>query len=433
MENKEYLDKAKDILQTKTPRMNREQLCSFVDKFIVDCQRYISAYDNGGSPLYLFDEQALTRKAKEFKEAFNSHFSKVRIFYALKSNSHPFLLERLVKEGYGIDVSSGNELEQALRQTPEKIIFSGPGKTLDELELACNHTDIVTVLLDSFGELYRLEEIAERKKVQIKAGVRVMVEEKGLWRKFGILLSEVEKFFDEAEKCPNIELCGLQFHSSWNLDDSKQTSFICRLGDTLGQIKNSVLQKIKFIDIGGGYWPVQGEWMQPSATPEGRLKECINPRLSQDMEHYCIPSMPIDEFATRLSKSLKNHVLKYTDCTIFLEPGRWISHESMHILVKVVDKKSEDIIITDGGTNMIGWERYETDYFPVINLTRPSLQEKPCMIFGSLCTPHDLWGYSYFGEDIKPGDILLIPTQGAYTYSLRQEFIKPIPDVYRLQ
>jgi len=155
--------------------------------------------------------------------------------------------------------------------------------------------------------------------------------------------------------------------------------------------------------------------------------------LQNDPQKDILPSMPIDEFATRLSKSLKNHVLKYTDCTIFLEPGRWISHESMHILVKVVDKKSEDIIITDGGTNMIGWERYETDYFPVINLTRPSLQEKPCMIFGSLCTPHDLWGYSYFGEDIKPGDILLIPTQGAYTYSLRQEFIKPIPDVYRLQ
>jgi diaminopimelate decarboxylase len=48
---------------------------------------------------------------------------------------------------------------------------------------------------------------------------------------------------------------------------------------------------------------------------------------------------------------------------------------------------------------------------------------------GSLCTPHDLWGYGYWGEDIQPGDTLLIPNQGAYTYSLRQEFIKAVPQV----
>jgi len=50
-------------------------------------------------------------------------------------------------------------------------------------------------------------------------------------------------------------------------------------------------------------------------------------------------------------------------------------------------------------------------------------------VLGSLCTPHDLWGYSYWGSGIEPGDVLLIPCQGAYTYSLRQEFIKPLPEV----
>jgi diaminopimelate decarboxylase len=46
-----------------------------------------------------------------------------------------------------------------------------------------------------------------------------------------------------------------------------------------------------------------------------------------------------------------------------------------------------------------------------------------------LCTPHDIWGYSYHGSGITVGDILLVPGQGAYTYSLRQNFIKPIADV----
>jgi hypothetical protein len=51
------------------------------------------------------------------------------------------------------------------------------------------------------------------------------------------------------------------------------------------------------------------------------------------------------------------------------------------------------------------------------------------MILGSLCTPHDVWGYGYFGDGIEPGDVLLVPSQGAYTYSLRQLFIKPLAKV----
>ena len=105
----------------------------------------------------------------------------------------------------------------------------------------------------------------------------------------------------------------------------------------------------------------------------------------------------------------------------------------MHILLRVVDKKADDLVVTDGGTNIVGWERFETDYFPVINLSRPSLTERNCMIFGSLCTPHDIWGYGYFGEGIEPGDVLMIPSQGAYTYSLRQQFIKPLAKVVSLE
>ena len=101
----------------------------------------------------------------------------------------------------------------------------------------------------------------------------------------------------------------------------------------------------------------------------------------------------------------------------------------MHLLLRVIDKKGTDLVITDGGTNAVGWERYESDYCPVLNLSQPAMEEKQCMILGSLCTPHDVWGYGYFGTGIEPGDILMIPDQGAYTYSLRQQFIKPVPEV----
>jgi diaminopimelate decarboxylase len=68
----------------------------------------------------------------------------------------------------------------------------------------------------------------------------------------------------------------------------------------------------------------------------------------------------------------------------------------------------------------------------VLNLSRPALHENACVVMGSLCTPHDVWGYTYWGDGIEPGDRLLIPTQGAYTYSLRQHFIKALPAVVHL-
>jgi diaminopimelate decarboxylase len=103
------------------------------------------------------------------------------------------------------------------------------------------------------------------------------------------------------------------------------------------------------------------------------------------------------------------------------------------LIISVVDKKDDTLVITDAGTNAIGWERFESDYSPILNLSRPSLTETACQILGSLCTPQDLWGYHYFGSGIEPGDVLMIPTQGAYTYSLRQEFIKPLPKVVAIQ
>ena len=98
----------------------------------------------------------------------------------------------------------------------------------------------------------------------------------------------------------------------------------------------------------------------------------------------------------------------------------------------MVDRKAPDLAILDGGINLVGWDRFETDYAPVLNLTRPSRTERPCRLLGSLCTPQDVFGFSSFGEDLLPGDVLLIPSQGAYTFSLAQEFIKPLPPVGEL-
>jgi diaminopimelate decarboxylase len=350
-------------------------------------------------------------------------------YYAVKSNNHPDVARVMLAAGFGLDVSSGLELEMALSLGARDIVFSGPGKTAAELQLAVAHADRVIVLMDSPGELHRLEAMAAKAGRSVRCGVRLTVNPSGLWRKFGIVPQALSSFWDEVRRCGHVRLLGLQFHTSWNLAPDPQIEFIRILGNVLAEMPDSFISQLEFIDIGGGYWPEQGEWLQPAGTPEGKLLEALGQQTEPVEAHHRLPAVGIQEFAERLSSAIHRHLFSVVPCRICLEPGRWVCNDAVQLLFSVVDKKAPDLVITDAGTNAVGWERFETDYFPILNLTRPAMDEKPCHVLGSLCTPHDVWGYAYWGADIEPGDILMIPNQGAYTYSLRQNFIKPLPQV----
>jgi diaminopimelate decarboxylase len=426
------LHKAAEILNNVIPVLEDEVISAYVSSFLAERQLFLNFSAQHGTPVYLFDRNVLLQRAEQFTTAFSKEIPGLRSFFAMKSNNHAAVAESLVKVGLGLDVSSGLELETALGAGCQHILFSGPGKTEAELDLAVANAEVVTVLIDSFGELDRLAGISRLRNKVVRAGVRLTTEEKGLWRKFGIPLGKLESFMTRAEKFEHIRLCGLQFHTSWNLTPSAQVSFLIRLGERLANMKRQQVETIEFLDIGGGYWPPRGEWLHFSATPQGSITQLVLPDIRQP-DHCRYPAEPLEIFAREIGETLRQHIFPYVDCQVFTEPGRWLVNDSMHILLTVVDKKAEDLVIVDGGTNIVGWERFETDYFPVINLSNPSLVERNCFVFGSLCTPHDVWGYNYFGNGIKPGDILMIPSQGAYTYSLRQSFIKPLAQVFPLE
>ena len=427
------LKNAAELLERQTPLLGREELDAFVDSFLQRRDVLLQACAEHGSPLYLIEDKVLLERAQQFTTAFQSELPDVRVYYALKSNNHPAIVGALVEAGLGMDVSSGCELQLALQCGAASIVFSGPGKTEGELRLAVENRRCVVVLLDSFGELERLERVAARAGASVRAGVRLTTDEHGLWRKFGIPLSDLSRFVVAAEKCPHVLLHGLQFHTSWNLDPGNHLRFIRSLGSALRGMPTSWLSTIEFIDIGGGFWPSRGEWLQPAGTPEGKVRLAVRPAPESALRHYKLCSVPVEEFADEIAQALRAHVFPCVRCCIYTEPGRWLCNDAMHLILTVVDKKAKDLVITDAGTNAIGWERFETDYFPVINLSRPDVNEHECYIMGSLCTPHDIWGYAYYGRDIQVGDVLLIPTQGAYTYSLRQEFIKPLPKTAMLK
>lgn len=408
--------------------MPDKELSAFVQTQFKKGQDILKTIGKPLSPCYLLDKEMLAFRAKRFKEAFEKRLPDTGFYYAVKSNNCPDISVGVIEQGFGLDVSSGVELSMALDMEAQDIVFSGPGKSEEELALAVDNHDRVVVLIDSFGELKRLAKVSTRKKKSIRAGVRLNADPNGLWRKFGIPLQDLSAFIANTRAYDAIMFQGLQFHTSWNMGPERQIAFIRELGAYLATLPNEDRSLITFIDIGGGYWPEYGEWLHGSATDPGRLKAVLG-MDNQDTEHYINRAEPIDHFAGQLAQAIKEHIHAQIPCKICFEPGRWVCHEAMHLLLTVMDKKYDDLVITDGATNMIGWERFEMDYFPVLNLTRPDMDEKSCLILGSLCTPHDVWGYSYWGEEIREGDLLMIPAQGAYTYSLRQNFIKAVPDV----
>jgi len=407
---------------------------TFVENYFNRRQAYLRLYADYGRPLYVLEPKVLTRQAGRFKRAFQAVLPDTGFYFAVKSNNHPDVARTLLKAGFGLDVSSGLELKMALDVNAENIVFSGPGKTADELSLAVAHPGRVTVLIDSFVELQRLEALAAARGTDLRAGVRLCTNPSGLWRKFGILPAQLPEFYQAARQCPHVLLQGLQFHTSWNLTPAAHADFIRSLGAVLAGMPDDFLRQLAFIDIGGGYWPEQGEWLHQLETASAEeARSHLENAAGQCRPHYRLAAENIDVFAAVIGRAVAEHLLPRVDCRICFEPGRWICHEAMQVLMRVQDKKGEDLVITDAGTNAIGWERFETDYFPVLNLTRPSFTERPCHVLGALCTPHDVWGFSYFGQDIQIDDILLVPAQGAYTYSLRQHFIKPPPAVVILE
>jgi diaminopimelate decarboxylase len=426
----ENLHRSLDTILSRTPpTLEPTTLGAFVQYYFDQGAHYLRILEDHGAPVYLLETSVLRAKAERFKAAFEAVLNPVGFYFAMKSNNHPAVARTLIDARFGLDVSSGLELKTALDLGAGDIVFSGPGKTHEELRLATAHGDRVVVLLDSFGELRRLADVAGELRRTVRCGVRLAVQPQGLWRKFGIGMEDLTDFWRTADQLSRVDLIGLQFHASWNLSPQPQVEIIEALEKALEPMPPAYRQAIEFIDIGGGYWPEQGEWLLPRATARGRLLEDLGAPADSPPIHYCMAAASIETFAQAIAGAVGRHLATIAPCRICLEPGRWICNDAMHLLISVVDKKAPDLVITDAGTNAIGWERFESDYVPVLNLSRPALQERPCHILGSLCTPHDVWGTTYFGETIEPGDILLIPTQGAYTYSLRQNFIKLLPAV----
>ena len=431
MDTKRIVDEVLRLLAEDEPApCRRGELTALVKHVLARRDSYLAAATEFGTPQYLVEESQLLSQIQRFYAAFRSRNQAVRVHYALKANPTLCVVRAIQQAGLNADASSGMELELALRCGFPRIGLSGPAKTDDELRMALAHADRVTVHLDSLQELDRLQSLAARRRQSIDAGIRLNSQSHGAWTKFGIPLSLLPELLRRAERRRNVRLRGVQFHLSWNRNATGYTRTLAELGPVLAS--HAPTGGWRFVDIGGGYYPEDDEGVYPWLTRRSRLIALLGlqpaegPGPDWDLSYLLHPVQPIEAMARQILRAFQKHVGCSAPVELWLEPGRYLVNPAVHLLLRVVDMKGEEVAITDGGTNLLGWERLEEEHCPLINLSDPASTQRPFRVYGSLCTPHDLWGYAYYGHSIQAGDILLLPAQGSYVQTLAQRFIKPI-------
>ncbi len=397
--------------------------------------RFLTIAHEHDTPCFVLDDEALEHALTSFTKEFSRAIPDISAYFAVKVNDHPHVLRTIVKHGYGLDVSSERELRLALNAKAKRIIYTGPAKTHQGLTLACKHASRVIIHMDSFRELELLAEVAATHHRTINTGIRITSAKK--WNKFGIPLNELRRFYDIARAHKHINLCGIQVHQSWNTDAQPYVETMHSVAEYLqANFSQEELAGILFYDFGGGFVPDATEGEYPWYPPQGKVVQAIYEYFDTPApfpyKHHTFRSTSLHDYAQGIALGIDTHLRPLLpNATYLTEPGRIIADSAMHVLLRIADRK-DGLVIVDGGMNMIGYERFEDEYFPIINITHPSTKEIDTMIYGSLCMMQDRWGYSCFASRLEIGDLIVVPNQGALTYSLAQDFIHGKPPVYTL-
>ncbi len=393
---------------------------SVVEIILSRKKNFLNLVKKYNTPFYVYDQEGLDESINRFVASFKKYIPKFQSYYAVKLNHHPLIIRRAVEKGMGLDVASVRELNIALNAKATKIVYYSPAKNEEDLKYALKYADKVRIHIDSFNELRLLGKLASKLKIKIDVGVRINIPAHGLWTKYGIPLQQLKRFWDEASGYKSLKLNSVHFHQSRNKNTFFYTNTIRELALYLSKhFSPDQLKSIKYIDFGGGFEPHQSEGI-------------IEDGGKSWPKYKIVKTPPIEEYAEAIGNSIKKYLDPIIDAAYLSEPGRYICNNAMHIALSVADIKDKENCILDGGVNMVGWQRFEREYFPLISITHPSKKERQFRMWGNLCTTWDVWGYYYYGSKLEQKDIIIVPNQGALTYSLAQSFISEIPAVHAL-
>ncbi len=348
-----------------------------------------------GTPFYCYSTATLTRHYRVFSDAFAD--VKALVCYAMKANSNQSVLRTLAKLGAGADVVSGGELKRALAAgiPPQRIVFSGVGKTADELRLALAE-DILCLNVESEPELELLSRLATETGRRARISVRVnpdvdarthaKIATGKAENKFGIPLSRARAVYARAAALPGIDVTGVDMHIGSQITD------LAPMADAFARLVSFVKtlradgHAIDHIDFGGGLGiPYHADRGVP---PEPQAYAAIVKQAVRDL-----------------------------DCTLLFEPGRMIVGNAGILVARVIYVKrgeAKTFVVIDAAMNdLIRPTLYEAhhDILPVRDSGARAITAD---VVGPVCETGDYLALDRTLPEPAAGDLIAIMTAGAY-------------------
>ena len=367
-----------------------------------------------GTPFYCYSTATLTRHFLLFQEALSGmdHL----VCFAIKSLSNQAILRTLGDLGAGMDVVSGGEYRRALAAgiPGERIVFSGVGKTRDEMGFALAH-GIRQFNVESAEELRVLSGVATtlgavapitlRVNPDVDAKTHEKIATGRKEDKFGVPISQAREIYRLAASLPGIEVVGVDVHIGSQLTDlAPFEAAFTKIAD-LTRLLRADGHSIRRLDLGGGL-----------GIPYTRSNET--------------PPLPM-EYGAMIQR-----VLGDLDVEIEIEPGRLISGNAGILVASVLYlKKGEgrDFLILDGAMNdLIRPAMYGAyhDIVPVVEATA-AVEQSPVDIVGPVCESGDTFAKGRDMPPLVPGDLVAFRSAGAYGAVMASEYnTRPlIPEV----
>ena len=358
------------------------------------------------TPTYCYSYRQLKENIKNFKKNFKS-FSPL-ICFSVKSNTNVNLIKEISKLGLGADVVSMGELMIAIKAgiKPKKIVFSGVGKTSNEIDYAIDK-NILLINAESKSEIKEIERIAKLKKKKVHVGIRLNpnTDAKTLKQistgkkenKFGVN----EKTFCELVKyckgSKNIILKCLSVHIGSQILDHRPYEKMLRI---LGKIINKVNHKFEFIDLGGGMG------------------------ISYDNNDK---KLNYKRYNIAIKKFLKNNKSK-----IIFEPGRSIIGDTGTLVSKVIyikkSGKKNFVIINAAMNDFMRPALYGASHKMLPSVKKNTNSKKTYEVVGPICESTDKFTTLKNFQKLEENDFIVICDVGAYGMSLSSNYnLRPKP------
>jgi len=364
-----------------------------------------------GTPLYVYSASTIRERMRAFEHAFRKvpH----TVCYSVKANSNLSILRLLARMGCGFDVVSGGELERVLRvsrSAAKKVVFSGVGKTADEMRAALD-AGVLLFNVESQSELWTLAECATQAKKEARVALRVNPDvpaethpyiSTGLHQhKFGIPIEDARRLYAEVSEVKSLEIAGVSVHIGSQITDVQPFAATMERVAELTRALRADGHALKYIDAGGG--------------------------LGIAYENHDVPSFAeqVPAYADALLTPLKQ-----LDVHLLLEPGRSIVGPAGALITRLLYKKTngkKTFLVVDAAMNDLlrpSLYRAHHEIVPV-RASNASSEEEPhetVDVVGPICETGDFFARDRHLPITQEGDLLALLDTGAYGMVLASNY-----------